>query len=54
MTDWTRETPWRQGDQLSAAAAKALCLSHVVMPDSTFVVIATHDCDLAQLRDTER
>jgi len=54
MADWTRETPWRQGHQLSAEAAKALGLSHPVMPESTFVVVATHDCDLAQMPDAER
>lgn len=43
---WTRETSWRQGHVLAAAAAQSLGL---VRPDDTSgcVVVISHDCDLA-------
>lgn len=44
---WTRYTPWRQGHVLTAEAAQALGLSHPESPDSTCVVVISHDCDLA-------
>lgn len=48
MTEtWTRDTPWRQGHLLTPEAAQALGLSHPESPDSTCVVVISHDCDLA-------
>jgi hypothetical protein len=44
---WTRNTPWRQSHALTAEAIHALGLSHPETPDSTFVVVISHDCDLA-------
>jgi hypothetical protein len=44
---WTRDTPWRQGDILTAEATLSLGLSHSESPDSTCVVVISHDCDLA-------
>ena len=44
---WTRNTPWRQGHVLTAEAIQALGLSHPETPDSTCVVVISHDCDLA-------
>ena len=44
---WTRDTPWRQGHFLTAEAIEALGLSHPETPDSTCVVVISHDCDLA-------
>ena len=44
---WTRDTPWRQGHLLTTEAALALGLSHPESPDSTCVVVISHDCDLA-------
>jgi hypothetical protein len=44
---WTRDTPWRQGHFLTADAVQALGLSHPETPDSTCVVVISHDCDLA-------
>jgi hypothetical protein len=46
-TIWTRDTPWRQGHLLTAEAIEALELSHPETPDSTCVVVISHDCDLA-------
>lgn len=46
-TIWTRDTPWRQGHVLTADAIQALGLSHSETPDSTCVVVISHDCDLA-------
>lgn len=44
---WTRDTPWRQGHVLTAEATQAFALSHPDSPDSTCVVVISHDCDLA-------
>lgn len=46
-TTWTRDTPWRQGHLLTTAAIQALGLSLPETPDSTCVVVISHDCDLA-------
>ena len=46
MGEWSRETPWRQGDVLPDDASKALDLSHPESPERTFVVVISHDCDL--------
>ena len=44
---WTRDTPWRQGNLLTTEAALALGFSHQESPESTCVVVISHDCDLA-------
>lgn len=44
---WTRETPWRQGHVLPHEAIQALGLIHPETPEATCVVVASHDCDLA-------
>ena len=44
---WTRDTPWRQGHVLSAEAVHSLGLVHPETPDTTCVVVISHDCDLA-------
>jgi len=46
-TIWTRDTPWRQGHVLTVDTIKSLGLSHPETPDSTCVVVISHDCDLA-------
>lgn len=48
MTEWTRNTPWRQGHLLSGEAIKTIGLTHPESPNDTLVIVATHDCDLAQ------
>lgn len=48
MVEWNRDTPWRQGYLLGNDAIDALGLRHAANPDQTIVVVATHDCDLAQ------
>lgn len=48
MVEWNRDTPWRQGFLLGDDAIDALELRHATSPDQTIVVVATHDCDLAQ------
>lgn len=53
MPEWTRNSPWRQGNLLTAETVTAINLSHPSYPDETVVIIATHDCDLAQLPDKE-
>lgn len=53
MPEWTRNLSWRQGNLLSAETVTAINLSHPSYPDDTAVIIATHDCDLAQLPDKE-
>jgi len=47
VATWTRDTPWRQGHALTAEATQALDLFHPETPDSTCVVVISHDCDLA-------
>lgn len=53
MVDWDRDTPWRQGHLLRDDAIEALKLHHAATPDLTVVIVATHDCDLAQAPDGE-
>ena len=48
MAEWDRDTPWRQGDLLGSDAIDALKLRHPEFQGKTLVVVATHDCDLAQ------
>lgn len=48
MAEWTRETPWRQGQLLADGAWQSLGLSHSKDSEEMVVVVATHDCDLAQ------
>lgn len=49
MAEWTRDTPWRQGHLLDPHAVAELGLDHPVAAERTIVIVATHDCDLAQL-----
>lgn len=53
MGEWSRETHWRQGSVLPDDASKALELSPPESPERTFVVVISHDCDLAADPDRE-
>lgn len=53
MADWNRETPWRQGHLLGNDAIEALGLRHAIAPEQTLVIVASHDCDLAQTSEGE-
>ena len=53
MAEWNRDTPWRQGHLLGNDAIEALGLLHAVAPDQTIVIVASHDCDLAQAPEGE-
>lgn len=53
MAEWDRDTPWRQGNLLGSDAIDALKLRHPEFQEKTLVVVATHDCDLAQHPDAE-
>ena len=54
MPEWTRNTPWRQGHILPDAAVQALGLvPPQASPGDTVVIVASHDCDLAQLPASE-
>lgn len=53
MAEWTRDTPWRQGLLLDADAIGALGLQYLSAPHRIVVMVATHDCDLAQAPDVE-
>lgn len=48
MAEWNRSTPWRQGHLLGTDAIDALGLGHATAPEKPVVIVATHDCDLAQ------
>src|SRR3954447_794189 len=49
MAEWSRQTPWRQGQLLSDEALKALLGKEP--PDAAIVI--SHDCDLAQSPEHE-
>jgi len=53
MPEWTRNFPWRQGNLLTDEAIRTLDLFHPKFLDNTVVVVASHDCDLAQHPDKE-
>lgn len=53
MAEWSRETPWRQGHLLGDDAIEALGLHHASALDQTLVIVASHDCDLAQTPEGE-
>jgi len=53
VAEWNRDTPWRQGHLLNSDAIDALRLRHPVAPDHTIVIVASHDCDLAQTPEGE-
>ena len=53
MAEWTRNTPWRQGHLLTNEAVTATGLNHLEYPVDIVVIVASHDCDLAQLPDKE-
>lgn len=54
MAEWNRdETLWRQGLILTSDAVEALGLRHPESPERTLVIVASHDCDLAQSPEKE-
>lgn len=53
MEEWNRDSPWRQGHLLSKDAVEALALRYAAEPESTVVIVASHDCDLAQAPEGE-
>lgn len=53
MVEWNRDTPWRQGHLLGRDAIVALGLVHATGLENTLVIVASHDCDLAQAPDGE-
>jgi len=53
MPEWSRNTPWRQGNLLTDEAVISIGMVHPEHPDNTVVIVATHDCDLTQLPDRE-
>lgn len=53
MADTDRKFSWRQGEVLTDETAKALNLQHPENTDGTFVVVVSHDCDLAAVADKE-
>lgn len=53
MGEWSRETLWRQGHVLPDEASEALHLTHPGSPERAFVVVISHDCDLAADPDRE-
>ena len=53
MSEWNRETVWRQGFFLDNAALNSLNLTLPNYPNDTVAIIATHDCDLPQSPNIE-
>ncbi len=53
MAEWNRDIPWRQGHLLGQDAIEALGLNRAAAPAQTLVIVASHDCDLAQAPEGE-
>ena len=53
MAQWNHDTPWRQGHLLGNDAIEAFGLHQALAPDQTLVIVASHDCDLAQAPEGE-
>lgn len=53
MAEWNRDTPWRQGHLLGKDAIECIGLPHAAGLDDTLVIVASHDCDLAQAPEGE-
>jgi len=53
VEEWNRDTQWRQGHLLGNDAIEDLGLHPAVAPDQTLVIVASHDCDLAQAPEGE-
>jgi hypothetical protein len=53
MAEWDRDTPWRQGRALTSKSSVALGLVPEQAADSNLAIVISHDCDLAQLTDSE-
>jgi len=53
VADWNRDTAWRQGHLLGGDAIEVLSLHHSESPDQSLVIVASHDCDLAQSPEGE-
>jgi len=50
VTDWGRDTPWRQGSLLTADAIKALIPK---APEGACAIVVSHDCDIVNSVDRE-
>jgi hypothetical protein len=53
MAEWSRETPWRQGCALTDETVEKFALRDARAPETTVVVVISHDCDLAASTDKE-
>jgi len=53
MVDWKRDTPWRQAHVLTTESSLALGVVQAEDVSTALVVVISHDCDLAQSRETE-
>jgi hypothetical protein len=53
MAEWNRDTKWRQGHLLGEDAIQILGLCPAGPSDQTLVIVASHDCDLAQAPEGE-
>jgi len=53
MAVWNRDTPWRQGHVLTSESSVALGVVPAENAESTFAVVISHDCDLAQDPEVE-
>ena len=53
MAEWSRDTKWRQGHLLDIDAMISLGLCSRYDASKKAAIVATHDCDLAQLPESE-
>lgn len=44
---WSRDNPWRQGSLVPLAAAREAIADQAEIPDESFVILISHDCDIA-------
>lgn len=51
MDEWSREIPWRQGSVIHGDSIQRLGLQSG--QENKIAIIASHDCDIAQLPETE-
>jgi ribosomal protein L20A (L18A) len=58
MSEWTRDTPWRQGQLLPSEVVEPLKKSSCIPEEligvaNPLVIVASHDCDIAQSEEKE-
>lgn len=53
MTEWDRNSQWRQGLVIPADSITAIGLTHANIEAPTIAVLVSHDCDITQAPEVE-